>query len=374
MSEADRPAAPPPGVASPPSAVGPSAVGPRAVGPSAVGPGRVGIVAIGRNEGPRLSRCLASIDGAARALVYVDSGSTDDSRALAGAAGATVVDLDTSRPFTAARARNAGFAALLREDPGLEFVQFVDGDCQLAPHWLERAAARLREDPGLAVVCGRRREMHPEASVFNRLCDIEWDTPVGEAAACGGDAMMRVAAFRAVGGFADALIAGEEPELCLRLRRAGWRIERLDAEMTRHDAAMSRLGQWWRRAVRAGFTYAEGLAMYGWSYPSARAAASAIGWTVLLPAAVVLATAWLLVAAPRLAWVPVAAAALAVGALVARVARRLSGRAHGRADAFAYGLSCALGKWAETQGMFTYVWRRVRGSEGKLIEYKDRID
>ncbi len=164
-----------------------------------------------------------------------------------------------TRPFTAARARNAGLARL----SGDGFVQLVDGDCELRPGWVAAALAAMAAHPRAVVVCGRRRERHPEASVWNRLCDREWDTPVGPALACGGDALMRLPALRAAGGFREDLIAGEEPELCLRLRRAGGEVWRIDAEMTLHDAAMTRFGQWWRRSRRAGHAFAEGAALHG---------------------------------------------------------------------------------------------------------------
>ena len=199
---------------------------------------RVGAVAIGRNEGARLERCLASLAPMACPLVYVDSGSSDDSVARARTAGAEVVELDLAEPFTAARARNAGLARILDRGNCTGFVQFVDGDCEVRDGWIAWALAAMEAEPDLAVVCGRRRERHPEASVWNLLCDCEWNTPVGEAAACGGDALVRVAALREVGGYDAALIAGEEPEMCLRLSRRGWRVRRLDAEMTLHDAAM----------------------------------------------------------------------------------------------------------------------------------------
>ena len=223
----------------------------------------VGAVAIGRNEGERLVRCLASLRGRAERVVYVDSGSTDGSVAAARAAGAEVVELDLSRPFTAARARNAGFARLCDIAPDIGFVQFLDGDCELAEGWIDAALAALAAGPDIAVVCGRRRERHPEASLWNRMIDAEWDSPAGEAKACGGDAMMRRSAVEAVGGYREDLIAGEEPEMCFRMRAAGWRILRLDAEMTLHDAAMTRMAQWWQRARRAGHTYAEGVALHG---------------------------------------------------------------------------------------------------------------
>ncbi|MBC7172600.1 MAG: glycosyltransferase family 2 protein, partial [Polyangiaceae bacterium] len=194
----------------------------------------VGCVVIGRNEGPRLDRCLRSLLDHTAHVIYVDSGSTDGSVALAERLGADVVELDLSRPFTAARARNAGFDALRERWTEVAFVQFVDGDCEVVRGWLDAARKRLEERPELAVVCGRRRERHPEASIYNRLCDMEWDTPVGDALACGGDAMMRVEAFEKAGGFNPDVIAGEEPELCLRLRMLGYRIERIAHDMTLH--------------------------------------------------------------------------------------------------------------------------------------------
>jgi GT2 family glycosyltransferase len=139
----------------------------------------------------------------------------------------------------------------------------VDGDCEVVSGWLETAYQTLTNHPEIAVVCGRRRERFPDASIYNRLCDLEWNTPIGDAKACGGDAMMRVVAFRQVEGFNSKLIAGEEPELCYRLRQQGWKIWRLDVEMTLHDADMKRFNQWWKRNVRAGHAYAEVAWLHG---------------------------------------------------------------------------------------------------------------
>lgn len=316
---------------------------------------RIGAVAIGRNEGARLVRCLASLGPVAGRVVYVDSGSTDDSLAHARAAGARVVELDLSVPFTAARARNEGVKALETADGDLPpFIQFIDGDCELQPGWIEAAAGFLDAHADVAVICGRRRERHPEASLWNRLVDQEWDTPVGEARACGGDALMRTEAFRQVGGFDPALIAGEEPELCVRLRQAGWRIWRLDAEMTLHDAAMTRLSQWWRRTARAGHAAAEGVAMHG-AAPERHGVDKtrrALLWGLLLPALVVLGalvSPWALLLL------------LAYPAQILRLAPREGGwRA----------VFLTLGKFPEAQGALTYFWRRRRGGPIRLMEYK----
>ena len=327
-------------------------------------PPHIGIVAIGRNEGERLRACLRSVIGEGRAVVYVDSGSTDGSVELAQTMGASVVELDLTTPFTAARARNAGFERLMSLDGNVEFVQFVDGDCEVVAGWLERATEELAKDDKLAVVCGRRRERHPEASVYNRLCDMEWDTPVGDAKACGGDAMIRAAAFRAVGGYDPSVIAGEEPELCVRLRANGWTVRRIDGEMTLHDAAMTRLGQWWKRNVRAGHAAAEGYAMHG--APPERHGAHRVrsNWAYGLALPVLaLGLAWptrgvslaLLLAYPLLAW---------------RVAGHERRRGRNARDARLHGAFVALGKLPQALGQLRYHYGRLFGQRSGLIEYK----
>jgi len=324
-----------------------------------------GCVVIGRNEGQRLVRCLEAARRGHAPIVYVDSGSTDGSVQHARALGCEVVELDLARPFTAARARNAGFHRLLELRPGLPFVQFVDGDCELDGDWPARARARLDVESDLAVVCGRRRERFPERSVFNELCDVEWDTPIGPARACGGDALMRVAAVAEVGGFDERVIAGEEPELCVRLRARGWRIERLDAEMTLHDADMTRVSQWWRRVRRSGYAYALGAAMHGapperhWVRETRRI----YFWGGIVPlVSVVLALAlspWALLAWP---------AAYAVSASRSYRATRARGRSP--RTAALYSASLTLGRLPELLGALECAWVRARGRERGIIEYK----
>ena len=307
-------------------------------------------VVIGRNEGARLITCLQSLQGRVRRLVYVDSGSSDGSVAAAQALGAEVVALDMRLGFTAARARNAGLAVL--DAP--EFVQFVDGDCEVQPGWLEAALAGFAAHPAAVVICGRRRERFPEASVYNRLADLEWDTPLGRARACGGDALMRFAVVQAQGGYDPSLIAGEEPELCLRLQRAGGEVWRIAAEMTLHDAGLLRFGQWWRRMVRTGYAFAEGAARFGggperhWVVEARRAAL----WGIVLPLAVVFAG-----LAHPLGWL----LALIYPVQVLRLARR---------GGLAWGFFTVIGRFAEAQGLCSYWSNRLRGRRRGLIEYK----
>lgn len=316
---------------------------------------QVGVVTIGRNEGERLVRCLASIRRHVP-VVYVDSASTDGSQAAARVAGATVHSLDLKRPFTASRARREGAEVLLDRYPDIGFIMFVDGDCELEAGWLDTAATFLTGHPQFAIVCGRRRERHPDASFYNALADYEWATPVGEALACGGDAMMRADSYRAVGGFDAAMVACEEPELCGRVRAAGWRIMRLDAPMTIHDAATYRFGQWWRRGVRAGFGYAQvwwltrsrGTALYE------RELFRAIAWAAALPL-VSIVGALLIHPLVILLWPAMNLVHLA----------RWAGRVGWKHASIA-----SIAHFAETVGALRYAGRALRGDAGGTLLYK----
>ena len=323
--------------------------------------GKVGVVVIGRNEGKRLKRCLESLGASAAQIVYVDSGSTDDSVALAQKMGAEVVALSMREQFTAARARNEGFRRLRQLAADSAFVQFVDGDCEVAADWIDYAAEWLHGHRDVAVACGRRRERHPEGSVYNMLCDIEWDTPVGEAKACGGDALMRIQAFEAVNGFRAELIAGEEPELCVRLRSAGWRIWRLDREMTLHDAAITRFGQWWKRTLRSGFAYAQGVDLHG-APPErhcVRQSRSAWIWGLAIPLGAVGITLWVG------AWILVLL--LIYPLQIARLA--IQGSRSVRENWW-HACFLVLGKFPEVCGQVKFLLHRYLGGQSRLIEYK----
>ena len=320
----------------------------------------VGVVVIGRNEGERLIGCLKSIDPKTITKVYVDSGSTDDSVAAAEHLGATVVKLDMALPFTAARARNEGFAALRALRSNIQFVQFVDGDCEMYAAWLPAALDLILRRDDVAVVCGRLQERHPDVSIYNWLCDVEWDTPIGETSTCGGIALVRAQAFEAVGGFRPQLIAGEEPELCLRLRQSGWKIWRLAAQMARHDAAITHFSQWWRRAVRSGYAYANVLQLHVGSSAAIwkREVGRVVFWAGAVPAAILVATLVKPIAIALVLIYPLQIAKIALrrGALTPR--------------SWYYAFFMTLSKFAEFQGILKYLWVRWREKPIALIEHK----
>jgi glycosyltransferase involved in cell wall biosynthesis len=323
----------------------------------------IGVVVIGRNEGERLRRCLESIRGQVACVVYVDSGSGDGSVNLGLTLADAVVELDMTRPFTAARARNEGFQQLLALHGQLPYVFFVDGDCEVVSGWLEIAVRFLADRPDFAVVWGVRRERYPEKSIYNLITDIEWlDYPLGETQFCGGDAVARIDAIREVKGFRADLICGEEPEMCVRLRQAGWRIFHLDTPMTVHDAAIYRFGQWWKRMLRGGYGFAQGAAIHG--APPERYASVEIRrawiWGLFIPAAALLLAPivhwWALVA---LVVYPVQLLRLAI-----RGTRNTTRHNWVRAGAL------LLGKFPEMLGITKFQFDQIRRAKSGLIEYK----
>ncbi len=332
---------------------------------------RIGIVVIGRNEGERLKRCFLSIPVGYQ-VVYVDSGSSDGSVEFARSTGVIVVELKAEKGFTAARARNAGWWRLLDRDPETTFIQFIDGDCEVEAGWFCTASSAIMADDRLAIVFGRRRERFPERSIYNRLCDDEWNVPIGIASACGGDALVRVTALREAGGYCDDLIAGEEPDLCLRLGRVGWQVRRIDAAMTVHDANILRFSNWWKRSKRAGYAYAMHVWRHGKnSLPSwRRSLLSILFWGLSLPVTLFTIVAWSGALEPSIASIAFMAIFLVYLSQFFRIAwrKRRSGRPWRFAAAYA-GL-VLVGKFAEVSGVLQCLLAKLRGRRSGLIEYK----
>jgi glycosyltransferase involved in cell wall biosynthesis len=325
-----------------------------------VKPAQFGAVVIGRNEGQRLITCLRSVSKAAM-VVYVDSDSTDESVQAAHDLSADVVELDLGIPFTAALARNTGFNHLLAVMPDLSYVQFVDGDCELAPEWPDAAITFLERRADVAAVCGRLRERFPDRSIYNWLCDKEWDRPTGEVRAFSGNVMLRVEALKRVGGYREEVIAAEEDELCVRLRQTNCRIWRLANEMALHDAAMMQFGQWWRMTRRAGYAFAQGTHLHG-APPErhfVREARRAMAWGLLLPVGATITT----IAFQHLGWLLWFAYPMQLA--------RLSFKNRGSLpDRMRLALFQLLARFPEGLGLMTF-WRdQLFDRRPQLIEHK----
>lgn len=324
---------------------------------------QVAVVLIGRNEGERLCKAHESIASDLQ-IVYVDSGSTDNSVAIAKEKGCIVVELDMSFPFTAARARNEGFAALIRHAAQIEYVQFIDGDCEIAPDWLPKAIAVLADHEEVALVCGRRREKYPQSSHYTSVIDMEWHTPLGYIEACGGDFLIRVSAFQEVEGFNSSWIAGEEPELCLRLRQRGWKLLRIDHDMTFHDAHITRFLQLWRRSIRSGYAFAEGFWNYGHTQERycLKQVLSILFWSFFLPFTILI------------TFIP--SHGLSSTALLFylfpyyRMVSFQQQKGYSKSQARLYAKFILTLKFAEFFGILTFLYRRLFRHKHTIIEYR----
>ena len=339
--------------------------------PSSALPTSVSIVVIGRNEGQRLIACLNSIRTMSAGnfsyeIIYVDSASTDGSAERAQALGARVIRVHPDRP-SAALGRNAGWKAASGE-----FILFLDGDTLLHPDFVHRALAEFRQ-PELAIVWGHRRELAPRQSLYVRVLDLDWIYPPGDSEFCGGDAMMRRAVLDEVEGFDASLIAGEEPEMCRRIRARGHRILHIDAPMTLHDLAIKSFAAYWRRAYRAGHAYAEISTRYRNSPDplwQAQARRNFVHGSAVLLAPVLLLLSLLLPNAESMA--------IAIGiqlglafALLGRSAIRSAWKADDVSSGCLYALHSHI---QQVPILFGQLARRLdarRGLQRRLIEYKE---
>ena len=330
----------------------------------------IGVVVIGRNEGERLRKCLTSLQNVP-VRVYVDSGSTDDSCGLARELGFDVVDLDLSQGFSAARARNAGIEHLLGRDPALEYIQAVDGDCEVRDGWIDTARTDLAADLQRAVVFGRRRERYPNRNAYHLACDDEWDVPVGEVNSCGGDALFRVAALRDVDGYNDELIAGEEPDMCLRMRQKGWQIWSNGQEMTWHDVAIDRIGQWWKRSKRTGYGVARLVDLHGEAAdPSWRRLLNSAGFWTLANLTALIGLVVLLISQNLTLSV---LAVLPVALVIVQMLRLTRSKAHrlGVSGSFKWACLMMIAKAAQLRGWLDYRADKRAHKPATLIEYKE---
>lgn len=334
---------------------------------------RLAVVVIGRNESAHLRACLTSIQGldypsSQIEIIYVDSASTDDSPQLAAALGARVLPVNGD-PMTAARGRNAGWTST--EAP---FVLFLDGDTQVHPQFVRLALAELAKDPAIAAVWGHRRESAPQASIYNRLLDLDWMYPPGWTEFFGGDVLIRRDALISVNGYNPELIAGEEPEMCRRLRGhlhngTPWKILHIDAPMTQHDLRMTHFSQYWKRATRAGHAYEQVSGLFRetadpfWTPEARRNQARAVFWIGVLAAALVVSfvvrSAWPIVLPPGL---------ILLAAL--RSAWKVRDRSTSWVTLLLFGLHSHLQVIPIWVGQLRYRSAKARKRKVTLIEYK----
>jgi len=210
------------------------------------------VIVIGRNEGQRLKRCLDSVNQITYPknqleVIYVDSQSSDGSLELAASKGIKTATVSHSK-LTAALARNIGWN--MAEG---KYIFFLDADTVIYPDFISKALSEF-DNPKIGVVSGHLRELNPHASIFNLIFDIDWD--ISARHYCGGNALIRREALEKVRGYNSDLIAGEEPEMCERLKAQGFLVKHISEPMALHDLHMHTFSQYWKRCFRSGYAYA----------------------------------------------------------------------------------------------------------------------
>lgn len=319
---------------------------------------RIGIVIIGRNEGKRLVLCLKSVLQSGVPVVYVDSQSTDNSVYNAQQYNIPTLILDKTKPINASRARNEGFKLLLDKKPNIDYIHFIDADCELDKDWLEQAVLALDMNQEWAVVCGRLREKFRNNSVYMRLCDMDWFTSPGEIDKCGGIATIRRSVFESLSGFNEDLIAGADPELYFRIRNEGWKIYCLPCEMGTHDSAMLYFSQWWKRSTKVGFGYANAADWGGWG----KQYRSALVWGASIPFIILCGLLWTNYSLILLALYPIQVTRILINNKIEELSVY---------DKFIYAYFCVLAKFPQTQGILKFlINNKIFNRKQVIIEYK----
>jgi hypothetical protein len=202
-----------------------------------------------RNAGRTLASCLASLarqDLPGVELIVVDNGSTDDTEAIARAAGARWLQVGGER----SRQRNAGWRAA--RGP---VVVFLDAD-MLAPVDLATGCHAAVSSGSEAAVIDERsvgQGFWASCRRLERTCYA--DEPFVEAARAFDRRLLQ-----RVGGYDESLHAFEDWELHDRCLAAGARIGRVApaAGPLLHDEGRLRLGE----RARKGAYYGQALARY----------------------------------------------------------------------------------------------------------------
>ena len=168
-----------------------------------------------------------TIGRAAFEVVVIDNASRDRTADVARDRGAIVV----AEPVPGrARARNRGVTAA-----SAPLLAFTDADCRPRPDWLERLVAPLADSPLIAGRVVLTTSERP--NVVERLDGLWRFQRQGGDWAPTANLGMRRSAFDAIGGFdASFRHIGEDVDLCLRARDAGFALSWCHEAVVEHPA------------------------------------------------------------------------------------------------------------------------------------------
>jgi len=210
------------------------------------------VVLISKNQAWNMSRLIESVLEetswiGSKEILLVDSASTDETIKVAKKHSIKIIHLLPNQHLAPAVGRYIG-----EKHSNSKFILFLDGDMELFPGWLKKGCEFLKNRPEVAVVTGKRidlptTEKHKNDSVINS--DTHGDAT--EISYSGGAAMYRRSVLNDVGTFNPYLFSDEEPDLCIRIRNAGYKILQLQLPIVYHytdpvDSLISKTKRWKR--------------------------------------------------------------------------------------------------------------------------------
>jgi len=204
--------------------------------------GDVRIVVVTFNSAGVLADCLRALPPGVK-LTVVDNSSTDGSAALAATIAPQARVVPLSRNIGFGNAANAAFA-----DAAEPYGLLLNPDARAAPDMLDRLREAAGRYPDAAMLAPAVRRSDGgldfgRHGLFDRPFPPGGAEPVGDCCCpyVGGPAMfLRLAAFRAIGGFdPDLFLYAEDDDLCFRFRRAGLALVHVAAAELGHLGASS---------------------------------------------------------------------------------------------------------------------------------------
>ena len=248
-----------------------------------------GIVVVGAN--PRISpEAAVRSAGDGRAVVFVSVGAGDEALSKAKQAGAIVVEGDPRSLTPGGRARNAGYRQLKKIAPHIRYVQFIESDNALDPDWISNAERFMERRTEVTIVEGIFQTAPSQQAELATINEARQKSISGEVALNSSENLfVRADKFEAVGGFRGDLLMRETDDLCVRLRRRGGRIWRIDYAMLVTGAAKPSQSSWWKSGVRRGFGNAYIASLHGGppERVGVRETARAVFWGFTFPCLII---------------------------------------------------------------------------------------
>lgn len=211
------------------------------------------------NEEQNIAACLEAVfahsDGHVSEIIVADSGSSDQTIAIAQQFPVMIVQLQPP-----AKAGCGIGAQLGYQYAKGEFICLLDGDMELAPDFLSSAMAYLQANSTYGGVTGHVLEKQLDSLEYQRRSKRQnIENPAGRIDRMNGGGLYRRKALEMCGYLSDRnLHAYEELDLGLRLQKNNWLLHRLDIPFVSHSGHADNAYSLLRRRWKSGYLQGSG--------------------------------------------------------------------------------------------------------------------